>query len=72
MIVWYFDLQLPAIYDQCLSPLNCEFESHSVRGILDTIVCDTVCHAAPPPQTGPEMMLILIHYILPFHVKIND
>ena len=31
------------LYNQCLSPFSCEFESHSWWGILDTTLCDKVC-----------------------------
>ena len=29
--------------NHCLSPLSCEFESHSAWGVLDTTLCDKVC-----------------------------
>ena len=33
--------------NQCLSPLNCEFESLSWRGVLDTMLCCKVCQWLP-------------------------
>jgi len=29
--------------NQCMSPLSCEFESRSWRGVVDTTLCDKVC-----------------------------
>jgi len=29
--------------NQCLSSLHCEFEFRSLRGVLDTTLCDEVC-----------------------------
>jgi len=37
------DLQLPVQSVPNLSPLSCEFESRSWRGVLNTTLCDIVC-----------------------------
>jgi hypothetical protein len=41
VVVWLLDFHY--LCNQCLSPLSCEIEPHSWRGVLDTTLCDKVC-----------------------------
>jgi len=42
VIIWWLDLQL-SMQSVPITTKSCEFESCSLRGVLNTILCDKVC-----------------------------
>jgi len=44
VIIWYLDLKQTTYAISADHHQRCEFKSRSWRDVLDTILCDKVCH----------------------------